>query len=290
MATAQRSRLGAHVSAKGGLVAIPDKAVEIGCESVQIFASSPQMWRPPNHAANVATTFRERCAELGLGPVALHAIYLVNPASEDPELRAKSATSLVVTLNAADALGAELVVTHLGSDKGADRAEAVGRAIGVFVEVLEAYTGKAKLLLETCAGPGGTLGATFAELGGMMHALGDPTRVGACLDTAHIFGAGYDIRDADGLKRTMAEWDAEIGFDRLWAVHLNDSKAPLGSNKDRHENLGDGLIGFEALSRFVQHSGVIGTPIYLEVPGYSQSGPDRPSLERLYQAAGRTLG
>jgi len=281
-----RVRLGAHVSG-GGLKGIPSKAVEIGCEAVQIFASSPQMWRPPSAKPDECEGFKAACAETGLGPIAVHAIYLVNPASENPELREKTARSLIATLKAAEALGASNVITHLGSAKGAERTGALDRACAVFAEVLEAYPGPVRLLFETSAGAGDTLGGTFDEIGTMIRTLGAPAHLGACIDTAHIFTAGYDLRTAADLESTLEGFDRLVGLKQLGAIHLNDSKAPLGSNKDRHENLGDGLIGAEALERLVNHSSLGDTPLYLEVPGYEKGGPDRPNLERLYAWVGR---
>jgi deoxyribonuclease-4 len=283
---APRVRLGAHVSS-GGLKGIPGKAVAIGCEGVQIFASSPQMWRPPSCKPEEAAAFRAACAEGRLGPIAVHAIYLVNPASESDEHRARTVTSLVKTLEAAELLGATCVVTHLGSSKGSTKAEALDRSCRAFADVLEQYRGPVRLLFETSAGAGETMGGTFDELGSMIRTLGAPASLGACLDTAHIFTAGYDLRTAADLERTLETFDRQIGLDQLGAVHLNDSKAPFGSNKDRHENLGDGEIGAEALGRFIRHPALGETPLYLEVPGYTKDGPDRPNMERLYELAGR---
>ena len=285
-ATAPTVRLGAHVAA-GGLKGIPDRARAIGCEAVQIFASSPQMWRPPSIKSEDAAAFRDACAEAGLGPIAIHAIYLVNPASENPELRQKSAVSLLATLRAADLLGVGTVITHLGSAGRADRAAAIERSCEVFAGVFEAYAGDARLLFETSAGAGATMGGTFEELGELIRRLAEP-RLGACIDTAHIFTAGYDLRTDDGLHATLDAFDRHVGLDRLGAVHLNDSKAPFGSNKDRHENLGDGQIGAEALGRFARHPALGACPLYLEVPGLvAKEGPDRPNMERLYGMVGR---
>ncbi len=281
-----RVRLGAHVSG-GGLKGIPGKAVTIGCEGIQIFASSPQMWRPPNCKPEEAATFRAACAEAGLGPIAVHAIYLVNPASESDEHRAKTIVSLVKTLEAAEMLGASVVVTHLGSSKGSTKTEALDRSCRTFAEILEQYQGSVRLLFETSAGAGETMGGTFDELGSMIRTLGAPANLGTCIDTAHIFTAGYDLRTSDDLERTLETFDREVGLDKLGAVHLNDSKAPFGSNKDRHENIGDGEIGAEALGRFIRHPSLGETPLYLEVPGYAKEGPDRPNMERLFALAGR---
>jgi deoxyribonuclease IV len=282
-----RARLGAHVSGGGGLKTIPSRARSIGCEAVQIFASSPQMWRPPSAKPDDAAAFRAAVAQAGLGPIAIHAIYLVNPASEDPELREKTARSLLATLRAADLLGASMVITHLGSARASERAGAIERACDVFARVLDQYDGAASLVFETSAGAGATLGGTFEELGEMIGRLGKPANLGACIDTAHIFTAGYDVRTEDDLEATLERFDRHVGLDRLRAVHLNDSKAPFGSNRDRHENLGDGALGPEALGRFVRHPVLGSCPLFLEVPGYSKEGPDRPNMERLYQFAGR---
>jgi deoxyribonuclease-4 len=279
-------RLGAHVSG-GGLKGIPERASSIGCEGVQIFASSPQMWRPPSIKPAEAEAFRAACAERNLGPIAVHAIYLVNPASEADEHRAKTVTSLVATLKAAEMLGASVVVTHLGSAKGSTKAEALARSCRTFAEILEQYSGPVRLLFETSAGAGETMGGTFDELGEMLRTLGAPSSLGVCIDTAHIFTAGYDLRTADDLERTLEAFDRQIGLDQLGAVHLNDSKAPFGSNKDRHENIGEGEIGAEALGRFVQHTALGTTPLYLEVPGYSKEGPDLPNMGRIFELAGR---
>jgi deoxyribonuclease IV len=279
-------RLGAHVSG-GGLKGIPLKAASIGCEGVQIFASSPQMWRPPSVKPAEADAFRAACAEASLGPIAVHAIYLVNPASESDEHREKTIVSLVKTLEAAEMLGASVVVTHLGSSKGSTKAEALARSCQTFAEILTQYSGPVRLLFETSAGAGETMGGTFDELGEMIRTLGAPANLGTCIDTAHIFTAGYDLRTADDLERTLETFDRHVGLDKLGAVHLNDSKAPFGSNKDRHENIGDGEIGAEALGRFIRHSALGSTPLYLEVPGYAKEGPDRPNMERIFDLAGR---
>lgn len=285
-APAPAVRLGAHVGG-GGLKAIPEKASSIGCEGVQIFASSPQMWRPPSIKPAEAEAFRAACAAANLGPIAVHALYLVNPASEDDVIRAKTITALAATLKAAEMLGASVVITHLGSAKGTPKAEALARSCQSFADVLGQYDGPVKLLFETSAGAGDTMGGTFDELGAMIRTLGAPANLGVCIDTAHIFTAGYDLRTADDLERTLETFDREVGMGLLGAVHLNDSKEPFGSNKDRHENIGDGQIGAEALGRFIRHSALGTTPLYLEVPGYSKEGPDLPNMGRIFELAGR---
>ena len=285
-----RIRLGAHIWGGGGsgkLRAAPARAQEMGCETLQIFASSPQMWRLPATKQEDAEYFRAECARASLGPVSVHAVYLVNPASENPEFREKTERSLVATLKAADMLGASMVVTHLGSAQASERPGAVGRACTVFHKVLDQFSGRARLVFETSAGAGATLGGRFEEIGEMIRRLDSSPQVGVCIDTAHIFTAGYDYRTADDLERTLDEFDRHVGLDRLMAVHVNDSKAPFGSNRDRHENIGDGEIGLEALGRFLRHPALGSCPVYLEVPGLNRDGPDRPNMERLYALVGR---
>ena len=279
----------APTSPGGGLKGIPGKAVTIGCEGIQIFASSPQMWRPPSCKPAEADAFRAACAEASLGPIAVHAIYLVNPASRERRApRQDDHSRWSRRSRPPRCSGASVVVTHLGSSKGSTKAEALDRGRAApSPRSWSSTSGPVRLLFETSAGAGETMGGTFEELGEMIRTLGAPANLGTCIDTAHIFTAGYDLRTADDLERTLETFDREVGLDKLGAVHLNDSKAPFGSNKDRHENLGDGEIGAEALGRFIRHPALGETPLYLEVPGYDKEGPDRPNMERIFELAGR---
>ena len=280
-------RFGAHIS--GGLRRVPEAAAELGAECVQVFVSAPQTWRPPSHPPEVVVAFREGLAELGIGPVVIHGIYLLNPASPDPELVERTVSSILDTLAWAERLGALGVVIHLGSS-GQDPPEVgLERCATNLKAVLARAPGGARLLLETCAGQGNTIGRRFEELGYLVTQLADE-RVAVCVDSCHIFAAGYDITSAEGVAATLAALDRAVGLERVLAVHVNDSKAPLGSNRDRHENLGEGLIGEAGLRAFLQHPALAHLPLLLEVPGFSGNGPDRLNLERLRELAGAERG
>ncbi|MCS6800471.1 MAG: deoxyribonuclease IV [Chloroflexota bacterium] len=276
-------RFGAHVG--GGLARIPDAAAALGAECVQIFTSAPQNWRPPRHDARAVAAFREAIAARSIHPVIIHGIYLLNPASADPALVEKSILSIVDDLEWADRLGACAVVIHLGSS-GADPLEVgVARCADALGRVLRQYAGSASLLLETCAGQGNTVGRRFEELGYLLERLNDE-RAGVCLDTCHVFAAGYDIASENGFAEMMADLDRYVGRERVRALHVNDSKGPLGCNRDRHENIGRGHIGEEGFRRVLRHPAFAALPLILEVPGLDNRGPDRANLQVLRALAG----
>ncbi len=271
-------RIGAHVSSEGGLPKVFERAAEIGADCVQFFASPPQSWRSPFHGETEVAEYLARRADGGATPQFLHSIYLINLASGDEALRERSLRSLVTYLQWADRLGAAGVITHLGSarDVGPEEAqrlitETVGRALADSPE-------EARLLLETTAGPGATFGSTFAELGAVIQGLGGPPRLRVCLDTAHVFASGlYDGTPA-GLDELLAAFDAEIGLDRLAAIHFNDSKSAFGSRVDRHANLGEGRLGAAGLRPFFAHPALAKQPFLLEVPGRERSGPEKRDI------------
>lgn len=276
-------RFGAHVG--GGLARIPDKAAALGAECVQIFTAAPQSWRPPRHDAEKVATFRETMAAHGITPVLIHGSYLLNPASADPTLVEKTVNAIASDLDWADQLGACGVVIHLGSS-GADPLDLGLRRCGdALARALGRYSGSASLLLETCAGQGNTLGRRFEELGYLVDRLKDE-RVGICVDTCHIFAAGYDITTEAGLAATIAALDRAVGLGRVRAMHVNDSKGSLGGNRDRHENLGYGQIGEEAFRRLLRDPAFRALPLFLEVPGLDGEGPDRANLQTLRALAG----
>jgi deoxyribonuclease-4 len=198
----------------------------------------------------------------------IHAVYLINCASEDPEIRAKSLTSLIASLRAGAALGAVAVVLHPGSAlKNGGAAEAAcGRAAETFAEALAESEG-CRLHLEDTAGTGGTLGRSFEELASMIDAAGGDERLGVCLDSCHLFASGYDIRTAEALDGVLEDFDRVVGLDRLGSLHVNDSMTPLGSNRDRHTNLGDGEIGRAGMAAFLSEPRFDGLPCIFEGPG-----------------------
>ena len=278
-------RIGAHV--RGGVQGGLEHAREIGAETIQIFAGSPQTWRAPTHDAAAVAAFREATATQGVGPVFLHGVYVSNLASPKPSIRHMSITAVAGHQDWANRLGAAGQIIHPGSAGSEPLEEALERVIKGVGRVLAQVDGPAKLLLECCAGQGATIGRRFEELAYVIHALDDDPRLGWVLDTCHVFNAGYDLTTDEGFRAMVREIEATVGFERLAAVHANDSKTPLGAQVDRHENIGEGHIGAEAFARLLGHPAFADVPMILEVPGYDKKGPDRPNVERLRQLAGR---
>lgn len=278
---------GAHLSSSGGIHKAVERAVEIGADAVQIFVQSPRMWRPTAHPDENVERFRELKEQHLQGAVA-HAIYLINVASDDPELWEKGATALDHTMALGARLGLDGVIFHPGSHKGAeggvascqDRiAKACLRAIAAGEASAKEHGGQSPyLLLENSAGQGGTIGRDVDELAALVHAADDHPMLGVCLDSCHWWVSGVDVTDRTALDARIAELDDAIGPERLRAIHLNDSKAPLGSNKDRHENIGDGEIG-DGLATFLGHPRFQGLGAYLETPG-DGDGPRASDITR----------
>lgn len=279
-------RIGAHVSTAGGVHTAIGRAVEIGANCVQIFAGPPQRWAPASFPDADVEAFRRLSAEHDVRPAFIHSVYLLNPASSDPMLRARSVASLVAGLAWAERLGAVGVITHLGSSKDGDPGEAERLVCEAMAGVLEGAPERPMLLLETCAGQGNTIGRSFQQLGSIIRAVGDGHRLGVCLDTAHVYAAGHDLTTRDGLERTLEEFDSCIGLQRLVVIHVNDSKSTLGSNVDRHDNIGHGLLGEETFSMVLRHPKLRDLPFILEVPGFDKQGPDKANVDALRRLAG----
>ncbi|HEY5317609.1 MAG TPA: deoxyribonuclease IV [Solirubrobacteraceae bacterium] len=264
--------IGAHVSPAGGLPRAIERGVERGCRSIQIFNQSPRMWRPTAYTPEDFAAFREAMTQSPIDAVLIHAVYLLNCASEDPEITEKSLTSLTHSLTVGDAIGAAGVVLHPGSAKTGHVGEAIARAGQVIGEAL-AETSGCPLLLENTAGAGGTLGRSFTELGALVDGAGGDRRIGLCLDSCHLLASGYDIRTAAGLRDALDECDSVVGLDRLAGLHVNDSARPLGSNRDRHANLGAGELGERGCAVFLSEPRFDSLPCVLETPGVDGSGP-----------------
>jgi deoxyribonuclease IV len=260
--------IGAHVSPAGGPANAVARGVERGCRAIQIFNQSPRQWKPTVYDKDKVAAFKEAMADSDVEALLIHAVYLLNCASEDKEIREKSLTSLIASLNAGAALGAVGVVLHPGSAlKGGGEAEAaVGRAAKVIKEAL-AESEKCDLHLENTAGAGGTLGRTFEELAALIEGAGGRKRLRACLDSCHLLASGYDIRTAEGLSDVLDEFDRVVGLDRLGSLHVNDSKPPLGSNVDRHAPLGEGELGAEGCTAFLSEPRFDGLACIFEGPG-----------------------
>ena len=272
--------IGAHVSAAGGTFKAVARAEEIGAECFQIFASSPRMWSSKPISEEVADKYRSEMDRSGMGPTVLHGKYLIALGSPDPELVAKSEAALQADVAAANILGALGVIFHPASHRGQGFDQVVDRFAASVRKVLDNEPGDTLLMLETSAGAGDHIGSSFTELGTLVRAIGDD-RVAVCLDTQHVWAAGYDISSADSLNKTIDEFDKEIGLDLLRAVHANDSMRNLGSSVDRHDNIGDGFIGIAGFTTLMSHDAFKDVPFYLEVPGTNKSGPDRPNVDVL---------
>ena len=269
--------LGGHVSPAGGLVKALERGAERGCEAIQIFNQSPRAWRPTTFREDDVAAFREQLEAGPVRSVVIHAVYLINAASNEEEIRAKSLASLVHALRVGDAIGAAGVVLHPGSQKGEELAGALDRA-GEALRHALAESERCPLLLENTAGAGGTLGRSFAELAGLLERGGNDPRLGICLDCCHMLASGFDIRTYDGLTRVMDDFEREIDLERLGCLHVNDSKVPLGANRDRHANLPEGELGREGLAAFLSEPRFEGLPALLEVPGPDGKGVDSSQL------------
>jgi deoxyribonuclease IV len=263
-----RMLIGAHVSPAGGPANAVARGVERGCRAIQIFNQSPRQWKPTEYDDEKVAAYKEALEGSDVEALLVHAVYLVNTASEDPDLREKSLVSLTTSLRAGAALGAVGVVLHAGSalKNGGEAEAACGRAAEVIKEALAESEG-CDLHLENTAGAGGTLGRTFEELAALIEGAGGGKRLGACLDSCHLLASGYDIRTAEGLSDVVDEFDRVVGLDRLGSLHVNDSMTPLGSNRDRHAALGEGELGVEGCTAFLSEPRFDGLPCIFEGPG-----------------------
>ncbi|MGH3005088.1 MAG: deoxyribonuclease IV [Gaiellaceae bacterium] len=277
---------GAHVSTSGGIHTAIDRAEALGADAVQIFTQSPRAWRPTNHDPANFERFKERRAEVGIGAVVCHALYLINLAAPDATVYEKSRASLLNTVEVACAIEADGVVIHVGSHVGAGFEAGLERAAPALQEALERCSETTWVLLENSAGAGGTIGRSVDELAVLVDRLGAHPRLGVCLDSCHLWVSGVDVTDADALDATIADVDERIGLDRLRCLHVNDADAALGSNRDRHANLGEGELG-EGLGVFLAHPRLQGLPAILEVPGPDGHGPDADEVRKLRELHGR---
>ena len=265
--------IGAHVSTAGGLVKAHERGVEFGCDAIQIFNQSPRMWRPTTYKQPDIDEFRARMADGPIRSVVIHAVYLINAASKERDVREKSLASLLHALRVGDAIGADGVVFHPGSAVGEPHDEALER-VGEAIRHVLAESESCPLLLENTAGAGKTLGRSFGELQRLVELGGGDERIGICLDCCHLLASGYDVRTPAALADVVDEYDRAIGLDRLRCLHVNDSQTPLGSNRDRHANLPEGELGREGLGAFLSEPRFEELPALLEVPGADGKGPD----------------
>ena len=260
--------------------AAPERAEAIGAEALQLFVQSPRAWRFPNHDPEVLASFPERARAAGIEATFVHAIYLINLASPDDELYEKSASTLRSTVDASCAIGADGVVFHVGSHLGSGFEAGLDRAAPAIEQVLEGCSDTTWLLVENSAGTGGTMGRSLEELALIVERLDGHPRIGVCLDSCHLWASGYDVTDPAALDGLLDEFDDRIGLDRLRVLHVNDSQTPLGSNRDRHANLEEGLIG-KGLSVFLGSPRLQDLPAVVETEGQQGKGADEHEIRKL---------
>lgn len=271
--------IGAHLSSSGGIHNAVDRAEAVAAESLQVFTQSPRTWRPTNHDPATFERFRERRAEVGLHGVLCHALYLCNLAAPNDEIYEKSVAALGNTMEVACAIGADGVVFHVGSHLGSGFEAGLERVLPALERVLELTSEETWLLMENSAGAGGTIGRSVEELATLYERLDRHPRLGVCLDSCHLYVSGVDVADPAALDALLDEIESGLGLDRLRALHVNDSAAPLGSNRDRHASIGEGLLG-ERLGVFLGNPRLQGLPAVLETAGPENRGPDANEIRK----------
>jgi deoxyribonuclease IV len=280
--------IGAHVSPAGGPAQAIARGLERGCRAIQFFNQNPRAWRAREYTEEEAAAFREAREASDVDGVLIHAVYLINCASQDAEICRKSLSSLTIALRGGDALGAGGVVLHAGSALGGELGGAIERT-GEMIRAALAESERCPLHLENTAGAGGTLGRSFEELARLLEAAGGDGRLGLCLDSCHLLASGYDIRTAEGLAGVLDECDRIIGLDRLRSLHVNDSRSPLGSNVDRHAPLGEGELGRGGLAVFLSEPRFEGLPTVFEGPGVEGKAPAKADVDKAWELRERGL-
>lgn len=258
--------IGAHVSTGGGLVRAIERAEERTCDAIQIFNQSPRMWRPTRYSDDDFAEFREAMGNSRVAVVAIHMIYLINPAAKDSEMQRKSLESLTHALWVGDGIGALGVVVHPGALKDDSRTNARKRAIKLIKEAL-ARSERCPIIYENTAGSPQLLGLDFDETAELIDRTGGPKRLGLCIDSCHLHATGYDVRTPDGMKDLVDEIEVKVGLEQLKLLHVNDSRDKRGSNRDRHAPIGKGEIGRKGFRAFLGERRLQGVPAVLEGPG-----------------------
>jgi deoxyribonuclease IV len=284
------TRIGIHTSIAGEITGALEVAHRLGANALQIFSASPRMWGGANwRIADVdAKRFRDRRAELRLGPLAIHANYLINLASPNPVLRTRSVQAFHQEIVRAISLGADFLIVHPGSAADGSKESAIAAIVqGLRQATRGLKLGELQILLENTAGQGSCIGCEFSELRQILGGCGD-VPVGICIDTAHLFASGWDIRSAEGLERTLEELDRVIGLGLVRVIHANDSKTALGSRVDRHEHIGKGKIGLEAFARVLNHPRLAGKAFLLETP-IDRPGDDKRNVATLWKLVGKVV-
>jgi deoxyribonuclease IV len=281
--------IGAHVSTGGGLLTAIERAEERNCDAIQVFNQSPRMWRPTRYSDDDFAAFREAMEPSRVEVVAIHSIYLINPAAKDKEMQKKSLESLTHALRVGDGIGALGVVVHPGALKDDTRTNARKRAITLVKEAL-ARSERCPIIYENTAGSPQLLGLDFDETAELIEKTGGPKRLGLCVDTCHLWATGYDLQDQAVVKGLVDEIDAKVGLDQLKLLHVNDSRDACGSNRDRHTALGKGEIKRKGLKAFLGEPRLQGLPAVFEGPGLAGHSPAKEDIQafrRIWREATR---
>ena len=273
-------RFGFHMGLRGGLINVPDRAKELKCRTIQIFSRNPRGWKSNKLDKKEANIFSKKCEEYDIKPVIIHMPYLPNPASPDKEKWEKSLESMIEELKRAELLNVPYVNIHIGKSMGAPIEDAFKRIIKFLDIALKEVKNEVVLLLENTAGQGSEIGTKFDEIKFILDNAKYKKRLGVCLDTAHLFGAGYDLRTEKGVKNTFLEFDKIVGLDKLKAIHYNDSKAELGSNVDRHWHIGEGTIGDRGMKAIINCKLISHLPFIMETPKNSPDD-DKKNLQKV---------
>jgi deoxyribonuclease-4 len=274
--------IGAHVSTSGGLGKAVERGIETGSTAIQIFNQSPRMWRPTKYTDADFKVFRDTMSDSPIDAVVIHAIYLINPGTNDPEMKAKALPALSHGLRVGDGIGATGVVLHPGPVKKDDTYGPTIKRIAKFCKEALKDSDECKLLLENAAGAN-AVGGKFDHLHDLIDLLDGDDRVGVCIDSCHSHAAGYDVRTQDAVTKTIDEIDKVIGLDRLGCFHLNDSRDEFGSHRDRHANLGDGFIGADGIAAILSEPRLEDLPVLLEVPGKEKGGPSAVDVSTAFK-------
>jgi deoxyribonuclease-4 len=254
--------------------------MDMGAEAMQIFLTPPQQWRSSKVDQAIADEFKTKLADSPISPVFVHGVYLINLAASDSTMLLRSTSNLKSAMTTCAQMNIKGVIFHLGSHKGTGLDAVFEQVCGACNEVLNNSPDESLLILENSAGAGGNIGSKWEDLGRIIREVGSQ-RIRVCIDTQHSYAAGYDLSTQEGLNEAMIEFEREVGWDRIVAVHANDSKSALGSGLDRHENIGAGKIGREGFARIMSHPAFRDRPFILEVPGFDNTGPDKKNVDIL---------
>lgn len=274
--------IGAHVSTAGGLDAAIERGTDMGCRAIQIVNQSPRVWLPISYSPDDIAAFESAREASPIDQVVIHTSYLINCATRDFELRQKSLKSLIHALRLGDSIGAQGIVQHPGAQKGEELEPCLKRAAEVILEALD-ESDDCPFLLEHMAGQRAILGRDLEQLARLIELAEGHERIGICIDTCHMFAQGFDVTTIEGLDASLAEFDRVIGLERLKCVHVNDSRDPFASGRDRHANLGVGTMGPTGLAAVLSEPRFEHLPVILETPGPRRKGPDKNEVDAAWR-------